>query len=109
MIRKKAISIRSKKTTYDILIGRNLLKENNNYLQLTLKDKKIAIISDETVHNLQYSNFLDQISDLKVDPHLFLIEPGESSKNWNVLKKVIDWLTELNFDRTDYVLSLIHI
>ena len=101
MIRKKSISIRSKKTTYDILIGRNLLKENNNYLQLTLADKKIAIISDETVHNLQYANFLDQISDLKVDPHLFLIDPGEPSKNWNVLKNFLDWLTELNFDRTD--------
>ena len=48
---------------------------------------------------------MDQISDLKVDPHLFLIEPGEPSKNWNVLKKVIDWLTELNFDRTDYVIA----
>ena len=58
MIRKKSISIRSKKTTYDILIGRNLLKENNNYLKLTLADKKIAIISDKTVHSLQYSNFL---------------------------------------------------
>ena len=62
-----SISIRSKKTSYDILIGKNLLKENNNYLQLTLADKKIAIISDETVHNLQYSNFLDLISYLKVD------------------------------------------
>ncbi len=60
MICKKSISIHSKKTTYDIFIGRNLLKENNNYLQLTLADKKIAIISDETVHNLQYANFLDQ-------------------------------------------------
>ena len=109
MIRKKSISIRSKKTTYDIFIGRNLLKENNNYLQLALAGKKIAIISDKTVHSLQYSNFLDQMSDLKVDPHLFLIEPGEPSKNWNVLKNFLDWLTELNFDRTDYVLSLIHI
>ena len=105
MIRKKAISIRSKKTTYDILIGRNLLKENISYLQLALAGKKIAIISDKTVHSLQYANFLAQISDLKVDPHLFLIEPGETSKNWNVLKKVMDWLTELNFDRTDYVIA----
>ncbi len=105
MIRKNSISIRSKKTAYDILIGRNILKENNNYLQLTLTDKKIAIISDETVHNLQYSNFLDQISDLKVAPHLFLIKPGEPSKNWNVLKNILDWLTELNFDRTDYVIA----
>ena len=105
MIRKKSISIRCKKTTYDILMGRNLLKENNNYLQLIFADKKIAIISDETVYNLQYANFLDQISDLKVDPHLFLIEPGEISKNWNVLKKVLDWLTELNFDRTDCIIA----
>ena len=29
MIRKNSISIRSKKTAYDILIGRNILKENN--------------------------------------------------------------------------------
>ena len=105
MILKRSIKISSKKTTYDILIGKNLLKENNNYLQLALADKKIAIISDKTVHRLQYANFLDQISDLKVDPHLFLIEPGEPSKNWNILKKVIDWLTELNFDRTDYVIA----
>ena len=57
MIRKKSISIRSKKTTYDIFIGRNLLKENNSYLQLTLADKKIAIISDKTVHRLQMQIF----------------------------------------------------
>ena len=48
---------------------------------------------------------MDQISDLKFDPYLFLIEPGEPSKNWSVLKKVLDWLTELNFDRTDYVIA----
>ncbi len=105
MIRKKSISIRSKKTTYDILLGKNLLKENNNNLQLMLADKKIAIISDETVHNLQYENFLNQISGLKVDLHLFLIEPGEPSKNWHVLKQLLNWLTELNFDRTDYVVA----
>ena len=105
MTRKKSISISSKKTTYDILIGKYLLKENNSFLELTLAHKKIAIISDETVHNVQYSNLLDQVSDLNFDPHLFLIEPGESSKNWDVLKKVLDWLTELNFDRTDYVIA----
>ena len=59
MIRKKSISIRSKKTTYDILIGKNLLKENNNFLKLTLANKKIAIISDENVHTYQYSNFAE--------------------------------------------------
>ena len=48
---------------------------------------------------------MDQISDLKVDPHLFLIEPGEASKSWHFLKKILNWLTELNFDRTDYVIA----
>ena len=105
MIRKKSISILSKKTSYDIWIGKNLLKENNNFLQLSLAYKKIAIIADKNVHTCQYSNFLDQISDLKVTPHLLLIPPGEASKSWHNLKKILDWLTELNFDRTDYVIA----
>ena len=105
MIRKKSINILSKKTSYDIWIGKNLLKENINFLQLCLADKKIAIIADKNVHTCQYSNFLDQISDLKVTPHLLLIPPGEASKSWHNLKKILDWLTELNFDRTDYVIA----
>ena len=105
MIRKKSISILSKKTSYDIWIGKNPLKENNNFLQLSLANKKVAIIADKNVHPCQYSNFLDQISDLKVTPHLLLIPPGEASKSWHNLKKILDWLTELNFDRTDYVIA----
>ena len=105
MIRKKSVSILSKKTSYDIWIGKNLLKENNNFLQLSLANKKVAIIADKNVHTCQYSNFLDQISDLKVTPHLLLIPPGEASKSWHNLKKILDWLTELNFDRTDYVIA----
>ena len=99
MLRRKAISILSKKTSYDIWIGKNLLKENNNFLQLTLADKKIAIITDENVHTCQYSSLLDQISDLEVTPHLLLIPPGEASKSWHRLKEILDWLTKLNFDR----------
>ena len=105
MIRRKAIKILSKRTSYDIWIGKNLLKANNNFLQSTLAYKKIAIIADENVHTFQYSNFLDQISDLKVTPHLLLIPPGEASKSWHKLKEILDWLTELNFDRTDYVIA----
>ena len=105
MIRRKSISILSKKTGYDIWIGKNLLKENNNFIESTLAHKKIAIISDENVHTYQYSNFLDQINELDVTPHLLLLPPGEASKSWHFLKKILDWLTELNFDRTDYVIA----
>ncbi len=105
MIRKKTVGILSKKTSYDIWIGENLLKQKNKDLSLTLAQKKIAIITDKNVHASQYSNFLDQVIELDIYPHLLLIEPGESSKSWNVLKKVLDWLTELNFDRTDYIIA----
>ena len=66
MVRIKSVSILSKKTSYDIWIGKNILKVNINFLELTLAHKKIAIISDKTVHNYQYLNFLDQINDLKL-------------------------------------------
>ena len=105
MIRKKSIGILSRKTSYDIWIGENLLKKKNKDLGLTLARKKIAIITDKNVHASQYSNLLNQIADLDIKPHLLLIEPGESSKSWDVLKKVLDWLTELNFDRTDYIIA----
>ena len=105
MVRRKSVSILSKKTSYDIWIGKNILKENINFLELTLAHKKIAIISDENVHTYQYLNFLAQINDLDVTPHLLLLPPGEASKSWHFLKKILDWLTELNFDRTDYVIA----
>ena len=79
MVRKKSIAILPRKTSYDIWIGENLLKKKNKHLRFNLASKKIAIISDKNVHTYQYSNLLDQISDLKINPHLLLIDPGESS------------------------------
>ena len=105
MIRNKPIDILPRKTSYEISIGVNLLKQKNNDLKKILAQKKIAIITDKNVHSSQYSNLLGQIKDLEINPHLLLIEPGESSKSWEVLKKVLDWLTELNFDRTDYIIA----
>ena len=105
MIKNKPIGIVSRKTSYDIWIGKNLVKKKHNDLKSTLVQKKIAIITDKNVHSCQYSNLLAQLSDLEINPHLFLIEPGESSKSWDVLKKVLDWLMELNFDRTDYIIA----
>jgi 3-dehydroquinate synthase len=105
MVRKKSIDILSRKTSYDIWIGEKLLKKKNKDLKFIFASKKIAIISDKNVHTYQYSNLLDQISDLRINPHLLLIEPGESSKSWNNLQKVLGWLTDLNFDRTDYVIA----
>ncbi len=105
MIRNKPISILSRKTSYDIWVGENLLKKRISNLKLILRQKKIAIITDKNVHAGQYSNLLNQIIDLDINPHLLLIEPGESSKSWDILKKVLDWLTELGFDRTDYIIA----
>ena len=105
MIKNKTVGILSKKTSYDIWIGENLLKQKNKDLGLILAHKKIAIITDKNVHASQYSNLLSQVADLDIESHLFLIEPGEPSKSWDILKKVLDWLTELNFDRTDYIIA----
>ena len=105
MIINKPIGILSRKTSYDIWIGENLLKKRNKDLKLIFQQKKIAIITDKNVHAGQYSNLLNQITDLDINPQLLLIEPGESSKSWDVLKTVLDWLTALNFDRTDYIIA----
>ena len=105
MIRNKTVGILSKKTSYDIWIGENLLKQKTKDLGLTLTHKKVAIITDKNVHASQYSNLLNQVADLDIESHLFLIEPGEPSKSWDILKKVLDWLTELGFDRTDYIIA----
>ena len=43
MIRNKTVGILSKKTSYDIWIGENLLKQKNKDLGLILAHKKIAI------------------------------------------------------------------
>ena len=105
MIRNKPISILSRKNSYDIWIGENLFKQKNKDLSLTLAQKKVAIITDKNVHASQYSNLLNQVADLDIKPHLLVIEPGEPSKSWDILKKVLDWLTELNFDRTDFIIA----
>ena len=44
MIRNKPIDILSRKTSYEIWIGKGLLKKNNNDLKVILGQKKIAII-----------------------------------------------------------------
>lgn len=91
---------------YDILIGKDILKNTGNYVSQVIKPCKICIITDDTVYDL-YANLVEQ-SLLKAgfEIYHFIFEHGEKSKNINTVSSILELMAENNFTRSDAIVAL---
>lgn len=73
-------------------------------IEKVFNGKKILIISDTNVFSLYGEIVKNQLTGF--DVYTYVIEAGESSKNTQNYLKIIDFLAEQSFSRTDLVLAL---
>ncbi|MDC3067745.1 3-dehydroquinate synthase [Paracoccaceae bacterium] len=106
MINKRNINLSTKNLSYDIWIGNSILTDQFKKLKSLLENRKVAIVTERTVFKKQYENFSSQLKGLLVLTEPLVLEPGEATKSWNVLRKILDWFGELNLARNDYVIAL---
>lgn len=90
---------------YDVVIGRGLLSDLGRRIAGLAKHRTV-IITDETVAGLHGPAVLAALEAAGVRARLLTVPPGETSKSFAELERVIDRLLAFGLDRRDLIVAL---
>lgn len=88
-----------KNELYDVIIQRNSLDHIEEYLDL---NRKVLIITDNGIPSIYINKVLSKCS----NGFVYVIEQGEKSKNFSNYEKILDYMIENSFLRTDCVIAV---
>ena len=92
---------------YDVLIGRGLLKEADKHLYPFVADKKVLIMTDDTIMKHGYLNQISEKLKTTVGAiHTISFQPGEEQKSMENVTRLVGHLADLNFSRHDVIIAL---
>jgi 3-dehydroquinate synthase len=101
-----AIKVELGARSYDILIGRGLIGEVGAEVHRRLPGSRIAIVTDETVARLHLHRLKDSLRKRSIDHTVITVAPGEESKSFATLTRVVDEIIAARIERNDVVLAL---
>ena len=84
---------------YDIIIERGILSKVSDLINLK---RKCLIVTDDNIP----TSYIDTIKDQCDGPYIYVIKHGESSKNIKNFEKILKFLIDNNFTRTDCVIAI---
>jgi len=90
--------------SYDIDIAPGLLASAGDRLAQLTRNRRVAVVTDETVAGLHLQRLLDGLRGFEVVP--FVLPAGEASKSFAQVEKLVDGLLGLQVKRSDVVLAL---
>ena len=90
---------------YDVVVGRGLLAELGTRVAPLVRGRTV-IITDETVAGLHGPAALASLRAAGIRGRLLTIPPGENSKSFAELERVIDRLLAFGLDRRDLIIAL---
>lgn len=90
---------------YDVVVGAGLLARAGDLIAPFVKARTV-IISDETVARLYGPALLSTLAAAGIGARIVTIPPGEGSKSFSELERVLDFLFIAGLDRKDTVLAL---
>ncbi len=91
--------------SYDILIGAQILAQVGAHLTPFVKQKRVFVLSDETVWGLHGDALLAGLTVHGITAHEKILPPGEGTKNWQLLGEAVDWLLEHGAGRDDVLIA----
>ena len=93
-------------TSYDVVIGDDLLARAGALLAPKLPQKRAVIITDENVAKLHLKTLLDGLAQTAIATSSIIVKSGESSKNMDTYLDVVDQLLEARVERRTAVIAL---
>ena len=98
------------KSSYDIVIGTNLISNPTPYLKNYIEKRKIIIIHDDYFSPIQKKNsyfykFLEAIKENCNNVHLISIPGGDKTKNINHLNEIIETTLSFEIDRDSIIIA----
>ncbi|MFN3213161.1 MAG: 3-dehydroquinate synthase [Henriciella sp.] len=91
--------------SYDILIGAGLMAQAGRLIAPFTKQKRVFIISDETVWALHGATLQNGLAATGLTGLEKVLPAGESTKNWALLGETLDWLLEQGAGRDDVLIA----
>jgi len=89
--------------SYDIHIGPGQLSHLGALIAPFAGTKRVAVITDETVHGLYGEALAKALSDYRT--HMIVRPAGESQKSLGNLEEILDSLFRAGFDRSDLLIA----
>ena len=90
---------------YDVMIGRGVLAELGPRL-VTMAEGRVVIVTDETVALLHSAAALASLDEAGLQAQMLTVPPGEGSKSFAELERLLDRMIALGLDRRDLVVAL---
>ena len=89
--------------SYKVVIENGLLDRIGTHLAPPARDRRLVVVSDETVWACQGERFLKGLEPLETST--IILPPGEASKDWARLIELVDRLLELGVERADHLVA----
>lgn len=101
----KKITVKASQS-YDVLIGRGLLKEADRHIPDVLKSRRTVIVSDDNVYPLYGVQLKSLLQNAGFEVHEFVFPHGEQSKSHETLLNLYGFLAASNVTRSDSIIAL---
>jgi len=102
----KQITVALENRAYKINIATNLFKNLSNQIKPFIKNRKVFIVTDETVNNLYGKIAHNAILSNSSECAIHAIKPGESSKNLSTMATLYNKSVEAKLDRKSVIVAL---
>lgn len=102
----RRLSVALPSTTYDVVIGENLLSRAGALLAPRLPQKRAVIITDDTVARLHLATLLDGLKETAISASHIVVPAGEGSKNVDSYVDLAGQLLEQRVERRTAVIAL---
>lgn len=91
--------------SYDILIAEGLLARIGEYLSPLTRNKRVFVLSDQTVWGLHGAAMLVGLERSGLAAELIEVAPGEHTKNWDELGRILSHLLDAGAGRDDLLVA----
>ena len=85
--------------SYDILISTDLMKSCGDFILPFCKKEMVCVITDNNVGNVYLNSLTLALKKVNISVNSLSLEPGEQTKSWTTLQKVVEWLIEQEVER----------
>ncbi len=92
--------------SYDIHIKGGILAELGKYIAPHLKNKRVFVVTEETVAGLYREQVTAALSAENIEQKWFTLKPGEGAKNYSVFESLLNDMLGAGIERKDIILAL---
>jgi 3-dehydroquinate synthase len=102
---RQTLTINTGQQKYTVTTESGFFDRMGKYFAETYKDKKIAVITDDTVMDIYGDRLRNQMSNFGSDWTLISLPPGEQSKSIDIVPKLYSKLLSFQLTRGDIILA----